>query len=335
MKKSIRILLILILLPVLVYRLGPHPKEPRLTNQLPKINCSLDNIEQFIQEKESKLPLKPDNESRIVWNNDSLKEKTDWCLLYLHGFSASWYEGYPTHQNFARRFGMNAYLPRLADHGIITGDALINMTPDNLYESAKEALVVAHILGKKVVIMGTSTGGTLALKLAAEFPEMIDALVLLSPNVKINNPKAFLLSGPWGLQIARKVYNSDYRITNEDFECKECQYWDCKYRLEATVYLQQLIEATMNRETFEKVKAPLFVGYYYKDETHQDPVVCVDAIIKMFDQVGTPNEFKRKQAFPKAGGHVIGGELFSGSLEEVQKACLLFAEEILKINRKN
>ncbi|HBL77756.1 MAG: hypothetical protein A2W90_02385 [Bacteroidetes bacterium GWF2_42_66] len=333
MKKSIRILLILILLPFLIYRLGPQPERPRLTDQLPEVGCTIDNIEHFIQEKESKLPLKPDNESRIFWNNDSLKEKTDWCLLYLHGFSASWYEGHPTHQNFAKRFGMNAYLPRLADHGIVTDEPLLNMTPDNLYESAKEALIMAHILGEKVVIMATSTGGTLTLKLAAEFPEMIDGLILLSPNIRINNSKAFLLSGPWGLQIARNNYHSNYRVTNEDFECRECQYWNCKYRLEATVYLQQLISATMKRKTFEKVKAPLFAGYYYKDEAHQDQVVRVDAIIEMFDQLGTPGELKRKQAFPEAGNHIIGGELFSGSLEEVQQACFLFAEEILGLER--
>jgi esterase/lipase len=305
-----------------------------MSNQLPEIACTIDNINQFIQEKESSLPLKPDNGSRIFWDNDSLKEKTPWCLLYLHGFSASWYEGEPTHRNFATRFGMNAYIPRLAEHGLETNEPLQNMTPDNLYESAKEALVIAHLLGNKVLIMGTSTGGTLALKLAAEFPEMIDGLILLSPNIRINNPKAFLLSGPWGLQIARKVYNSNYRVTNEDFECKECQYWNCKYRLEATVYLQQLIDATMNRKTFKKVKAPLFAGYYYKDETHQDDVVRVDAIIGMVEQVGTSAEQKRSQAFPEAGAHVIGGELFSGSLEKVQQACFSFAEEIVKLQPK-
>ena len=89
----------------------------------------------------------------------------------------------------------------------------------------------------------------------------------------------------------------------------------------------------MKRKTFEKVKAPLFAGYYYKDEAHQDQVVRVDAIIEMFDQLGTPGELKRKQAFPEAGNHIIGGELFSGSLEEVQQACFLFAEEILGLER--
>ncbi len=332
MSKTIRILLIVILLAVLIYRLGPDPENPVLNDILPEVANTVDNIEEFIQNRERKLSLKPDNESRIFWNNDSVKKQTEYCLLYLHGFSASWYEGYPTHQNFAKHFGMNAYIPRLPEHGMVTDDALLNMTPDTLYESAKEALVIAHVLGKKVIIMGTSTGGTLALKLAADFPEMVDGLILLSPNIRINNSMTFLLSGPWGLQIARKFYENKYRITNNDPDCKECRYWNCKYRLEAVIYLQQLIDATMTRKIFREVKAPVFLGYYYKDEAHQDPVVRVNAMLKMFGQLGTPASLKRKQAFPEAGVHVIGCELFSGSQNKVQQACFSFAEEVLKLN---
>jgi len=334
MKKLAGILLGIILLLVLIYSLGPRPSKAILNNILPEPDCTIENIEDFIQEKESRLAIKPDNESRIFWNNDSVHSQTEYCLLYLHGFSASWFEGEPTHRNFAKHFGMNAYIPRLADHGLISNDPLLNMTPGNLYKSAKEALVLARKLGKKVIIMGTSTGGTLALKLAADFPEMVDGLILLSPNIRINNSKAFLLSGPWGLQIARENYHSKYRVTNSNSDCEECRYWNCKYRLEATVYLQQLIDATMNRKTFSKVKAPLFAGYYYKDETHQDPVVRVDAILDMFEQVSTPDSQKRKQAFPDAGVHVIGCSLFSGAAEEVQQACFLFGSEILGLQAK-
>jgi pimeloyl-ACP methyl ester carboxylesterase len=203
------------------------------------------------------------------------------------------------------------------------------MTPDRLYESAKEALVVAQSLGKKVIVMSTSTGGTLSLKLAAEFPELIDALILLSPNVAINNPAAFLLSKPWGLQIARSVYKSNYRVTNTDFASGECKYWNCKYRLEATVYLQQLVEATMKKEVFTKITQPVFLAYYYKDKLNQDPTVRVDAMLKMFGQLGTPENQKQKVAFPEAGTHVVGCQLFSKSWQDVEKASYRFAEEKL------
>lgn len=329
MKRFFRFLLLLLAVLVVAYLLGPKPPKPVLNNDLPSVGTSPTVLEEEIARRESLEKLKPDNQSRFLWANDSLKERTGYALLYLHGFSASWYEGYPVNSDFARRYGCNAYFPRLASHGVDTTEALADMTPDRLWESAKEALMIARKIGKKVIVMGTSTGGTLALKLAAEFPEYVDALILLSPNVRINNSSAFLLSRPWGLQVARAFYKSKYRVTNEDFASKECSYWNCKYRLEAVVYLQQLVEATMQRETFGRVNAPLFLGYYYKDEQNQDQVVRVDAARKMFTQLGTPATLKVEQAFSEAGTHVIGCELFSGAVSEVRQSVFRFAEEKL------
>jgi len=326
MKKIFLISASILGLLALVYLCGPTFPKPELSNKLPEIQVQASGFEAYLQAKNSALKIKPDNESRIIWGNDSLKNKTSYCLLYLHGFSASWYEGNPVHIDFAHRYGMNLYIPLLASHGIDTTDALIDMTPDRLYESAKEALVAARVLGEKVILMSTSTGGTLSLKLAAEFPDLVDGLILLSPNVAINNPAAFLLSKPWGLQIARSVYKGNYRVTNTDFASEDCRYWNCKYRLEAVVYLQQLVEATMKNETFSRVNKPVFLGYYYKDEENQDKVVKVDALLKMFDELGTPENLKQKVAFPEAGDHPIGSKLFSKSWQDVEKASFVFAE---------
>lgn len=331
MKKIPRIILIVFLLVAIFYLVGPEPDRPLLMADLPEVPAEPELLEQMVIDKESSLKVKPDNNGRIIWQNDSLKEITEWALLYLHGFSASWYEGYPVNTEFANRFECNAYFPRLAAHGLVTDDALLDMTPDALWESAKEALMVARGLGKKVLVMGTSTGGTLALKLAAEYPDLVDGLVLYSPNVRINNGAAFLLSKPWGIHIARMVYKSEYRITNEDFSSKECEYWYCKYRLEAVVYLQQLVEKTMKKEVFAKITCPVFLGYYYKDEENQDQVVRVDAALAMFDQLGTPEENKVKTAFAGAGTHVITCELLSGAVEDVKEATFAFAGDKLKI----
>ena len=330
MKRLLRILLPLVLFVCFIYLMGPKFPAPELSHTLPAINIPLNALDRFLVKKENKLPIKPDNESIIVWATDSLKKQTPWCLLYLHGFSASRMEGFPTHVNLAAHFGMNAYLPRLASHGLDVPDPLLDMTPDRLYESAKEALQIARKLGKKVVIMSTSTGGTLSLKLAAEFPDKVDGLILLSPNVKVNNPAAFLLSKPWGLQIARQVYGGKFRYTNPDLNDKECAYWNCFYRLEGIVYLQQLVDATMVPHIFNRVEAPAFLGYYYKDEEHQDEVVSVDAALNMFDQLGTPESQKQKQAFD-AGVHVIGCAMFSKAQKEVEKSAIRFAARILKI----
>ncbi len=78
----------------------------------------------------------------------------------------------------------------------------LNLTADKYWESAKEALAIGQQIGNKVILVGTSTGGTLALQLAAQYPEVY-AMVLLSPNIAINDPNAWLLNNPWGLQISQ------------------------------------------------------------------------------------------------------------------------------------
>jgi len=328
MKKILLITASILGILVIVYLAGPSFPKPELSGKLPEIKVETTGFETYLATRNSALKIKPDNESRIIWANDSLKAKTEYCLLYLHGFSASWYEGEPVHRDFARRYGMNLYIPLLASHGIDTAESLIDMTPDRLYESAKEALVAAQVLGEKVILMSTSTGGTLSLKLAAEFPELMAGLILLSPNVAINDPAAFLVSKPWGLQLARFVKKGKYRISTTEHP-EELQYWQCKQRLESAVYLQQLVENTMSENTFAQVSQPVFLAYYYKDEVNQDDVVRVDAMLEMFDQLGTPENLKQKIAFTEAGTHVIGCKLLSGAWQDVEKATFAFAEEKL------
>ncbi|MEI3154133.1 MAG: alpha/beta hydrolase [Odoribacter sp.] len=166
------------------------------------------------------------------------------------------------------------------------------MTPAHLYHSAQEALVIAHKLGQKVVIMGTSTGCTLALMLAADYPQLVEGLILYSPNIKIKNPLAPLLSGPWGLQVTRAIHGGKYAVSDDPADSEVCKYWYCRYRVEAQVYLQQLLDMRMNRREFEKVRQPVFLGYYYKDADHQDQTIEVKAALKMFDELGTPENEK-------------------------------------------
>lgn len=314
---------------LLIFLFGPKPSKPVYNTQLPEISADLGQLDSYIAQKEAKYAVKPDNQSRIIWANDTLKQKTEWVLLYLHGFSASWYEGSNLNLNFAARYHCNAYFPRLAEHGLVTEEPLLNMRPDSLWNSAKEALIIARKLGHKVIIMSTSTGGTLALKLASEYPELVQGLILYSPNIEINAPTG-IVTKPWGLQISRLIFGGQYRIVNEQFNSKECNYWNCKYRLEAVMYLQQLVETTMTQETFQKVKCPVFLGYYYKNKKEQDQVVRVGAALEMFEQLGTSANQKNKKGFPDAGVHVIANSLFSKDFKNVEWETFRFADNLIK-----
>lgn len=320
--------LIIPLLLLIGYLMGPRPSAPQYKMEMPVIPEQPQALEKYIADNESLHKIKPDNEARIVWDNDSLKNKTEYAIVYLHGFSASQEEGDPVHRNVARKFGCNLYLSRLSQHGIDTVDAMRKLTVDGYWESAKEALAIGKQLGQKVILMGTSTGGTNALQLAAAYPNDVAALVLLSPNIAINDPNAWLLNNPWGLQIATIVKGSRYIETVDQRDIYK-KYWYSRYRLESAVALEEMLETSMTKETFEKITQPTQVLYYYKDEVHQDSVVKVDAIKKMFEQLKTSADKKRSLALPNTGDHVLGSPIKSGDVAGVEAAITSFMVEVL------
>lgn len=325
--KFIKWLGLIVLVLIIVYFLGPRPAPPVYSHDLPALP-GISGLEQYVAATEATHKLKPDNQARIIWANDSLKQQTDYAVVYLHGFSASQEEGDPVHMDFARYFGCNLYLSRLAEHGIDTTEPLAAFTADKVWNSAKEAYAIGKQLGKKVILIGTSTGGTLALKLATEYPD-IAGLILLSPNIAINDPLAWVANNHWGLQVARLV-KGKYNDTHDSVAAIK-QYWNSKYRMEAVSELQELLETTMKSSLFEKITQPVLLLYYYKDDDHQDPTVKVSAMKRMFRQLGTPDSLKRAVAIPDADAHVIGSYLKSKDVASVEKECVKFGEEILKL----
>jgi esterase/lipase len=315
---------------LVLYWVGPNPADPVYTNDLPVLSDSPQQLEMYVAEQEKKHPIKPDNQARIVWYNDSLKNTTEYALVYLHGFSASQEEGNPVHRNLAKAFGCNLYLARLAEHGIDTSDALLNYTAEGLWQTAKEAYAIGKKLGKKVILMGTSTGGTVALQLAAAFPE-IAGIILYSPNIAINDPNAWLLNNPWGLQIARLVKGSNFNTAGQDDSTYK-KYWNHTYRLEATVQLQELLETTMLPATFGAVRQPVLALYYFKDENNQDKVVKVSAIQKMMQELGTPDSLKRSVAMANTGNHVLASPIVSKDVSGVEKETSTFLQQVMKLS---
>lgn len=325
-----RLLLVVVVLGF-VYMLGPHPATPVYTLALPAVPADPVALTNYIQLQEAQHKIKPNNEARIVWANDSTHAQTEYAIVYLHGFSASQEEGNPVHRNIAKEFGCNLYLARLDQHGIDTVDALYNMTAEHLWETAKQAYAIGKQLGRKVILMGTSTGGTLALQLAAAYPE-IAALILYSPNIAINDPNAWLLNNPWGLQIARLVKGSKLNTAGNNTPIYK-QYWNHQYRLEATVQLEELLETTMNKTNFEKIKQPTLTLCYYKDAQHQDPVVKVSAIRTMMDELGTAANEKKLVPIPDAGSHVLASPIQSKDIISVEKQTAAFMTDVLGMKR--
>ena len=323
--RILKIVILSLIALFVIYFLGPQPPKPILNDVLPTI-VSINALDAHIAAMEAPHKIKPNNQAKIIWA-DSSKTQTEYAIVYLHGFSASQMEGDPVHQNIAKQFHCNLYLARLAEHGIDTTEDLMNLTAEKYWESAKMAYAIGKQIGKKVILMGTSTGGTLALQLAATYPE-IAGLILYSPNIEVFNPAAPLLDNPWGLQIGRAVLKSNY----VDIKYKDSaypKYWNTHYRIEAVVALQNLLEATMTEATFKKIHQPTLALYYYKDEAHQDNVVKVKAIQKMMQQIATPANLKMEMAMPNTGNHVIASPIASNDIVSVEKATAKFMKDII------
>ena len=327
MRKIARFILIGILILGVVYLLGPRVERPDLTFVLPEAPKDLNALHEWVTEKEQAFSnIKPNNASQIIFY-DSIPQKTQYSVLYLHGFSASSAEGDPVHKQIAQHFKANLYLPRLFGHGLAETEPMLDFTANAYWKSALEALAIAKHLGEKVIVLATSNGGTLALNLGHD-PDIV-ALALYSPNIAIYDPSAKLLSKPWGLQLARMAKGSKYHKFDDPKELQK-QYWTTHYRMEALTHVQRLIDVSMKTATFKKIDIPVFMGYYYQNDSLQDKVVSVPAMLKMFDELGTSDSLKVKQAFPKAENHVITSYISTPIHEEVGQATIDFLERVLE-----
>lgn len=317
------------LIPVLLiaaYFLGPRPAYPKIESKITPLDIPLEKIDAYLAKKEAKVAnLKPDNQKQIIWA-DSIR-KTEWAVVYLHGFSASAVEGDPVHRRFAERYGANLFLARLAEHGINDREVFKNVRPRDWVDSAKEAIAIGKLIGEKVIVMSCSTGSTHSAFLAGENPGFVDAQIMYSPNFALDASGTGLMTGPWGMQLTRLLSGGDYRQLGLPEPCHP--YWTVEYRVEGIVAMQALLDATMQPQYFEKTTQPTYIGYYYKDENNYDGVVSIPAMKKYMETIRTPADEKKIQAFPNVDSHVIVSGLQSKDWKTVERETNAFAENTL------
>jgi len=167
------------------------------------------------------------------------------------------------------------------------------------------------------------------LVLAEERPE-IAAVLLYSPCIAIYGDRLDPLFQPWMKQLMQLTM-TESGIMEVPREPEEGKYWADRLHINAYTSLAVLVKSKMNAETFEKVKQPLFMGYFYKNEEIQDRVVSVPAMLTMYEQLGTAETYKRKTPFPEAGDHVITSPIKTDQWESVLRASISFLEEVVEV----
>lgn len=326
-KKTLKYLGFLILILIIVYFLGPQVETPILSPKLPIVTDNLSEINNLILQDNENKNIREGNHSRVIWA-DSVTTKTEYAVVYLHGFSASPAENESLYTNFASRYKTNLYAPRLYKHGLNDKEPLLDFTAEGYLESAKKGLAIGQKMGEKVILICTSTGATAGLYLAANHPK-IHALILISPNIDVYDTNSNLITKPWGEQILKAVYGGNYQTWEPPNGAD--QFWYGTYRVEAMIQLKALIQSTMTKENFEKIKQPFFMGYYYKNEEEQDKTVSVKRMLEMFDQTSTPSNLKIKKTFPDAKNHSLASRFFYADYLKVQEAVFDYTENILNL----
>ena len=206
-----RVLLVIVVAGAALWFLAPREMlDPRVTFDATALPEDLDA---WLATREAVFPdITPGAQKQIVWAG-AKGARTPLAVIYLHGFSATLEEVRPLPDEVAKGLGANLYFTRLAGHGR-PGAAMGEVVAEDWITDLDEALAIGHRLGDRVLLIGTSTGGTLA-TLAAIDPARAKGLagvVLISPNYRLQNKMAQgILDAPfvrlWGPLAAGPEYS--------------------------------------------------------------------------------------------------------------------------------
>lgn len=297
------LLLILVVTASVLYAIAP----PALLNQasIPVINGDLDV---WLAEQESKAnaieAIIPETEKRVRWYHNNVNHRTAYSVVYLHGFSATRQEIVPVGEMVADELKANLFETRLAGHGQ-TQHALEGVRAEDWLEDAAEALTIGAQLGEQVILMGTSTGATLALAMAGHpaFKDVSD-IVLLSPNFAPSDPKAELLTWPGGPQLAYLIAGDTHTWIAEN----ELQghFWSLSYPMDAAIEMMRLVKF-VRRSLPLQLQQPVLAIY-----SPNDTVVDTAWIIKGFDQIDSPGkQLIEINKSANLSNHVIAGNIMA------------------------
>jgi len=313
-----KISIALIAVLISAFALGPRVD---INTQIESITLPAD-LDHYLAESEQRhTDIVPNTEKHIQWAHAD-KRPTKTVLVYLHGFSASRQEISPVSENLARKLGANLYLARLTGHGrgsAPMGDATVN----NWVNDATEAMAIGRELGERVVLIGTSTGGTLATWAAAQPNNTApDALILVSPNFKPVGSGAWLLTMPWGLEIAELIFGPERNF--ESTKAAGPSYWTTRYPTSAITVMMGLVDL-VNATDLSTIQVPVLTLY-----SPNDGVVSAEATESALGRFGSKiNE--HLQILDALDQHVISGDIRSpNTTARVTEAAQVFITKVFK-----
>lgn len=263
-----------------------------------------EDLDAYLAATESRFPdLRPGAAKTILWAHPD-RRRTPISLVYLHGFSATRQEVAPLADLVAGVLGANLYYARLTGHGR-SARAMTEASLQAWLDDAREALAIGRRIGERVVLLGTSTGGTLAIWLALN-PEGAPPLatVLISPNLGPRPWQADLLTWPWAEQFVPLVQGDTYAFT--PLNADHARHWTISFPVEALFPMAAAVDLVREADP-ARVRSPVLIFY-----SPNDRVVSSRQIERFYQGLSvSPRALVDVEGSEDPQQHVLAGDILS------------------------
>ena len=276
------------------------------------------NIDEYLIKSEQQFSdIRQGVSKKIIWANKK-NTKTPISIVYIHGFTASSEEVRPLPDLIAKDISANLYYTRLSGHGR-TSNAMGNSSIQNWMNDLHEAIEIGSRIGKKVIILSSSTGGTISVTSALnkKLSSKILGYIFISPNFGINNKFANLISWPfseyWLQLILGKTMKHSPRNENNK------KYWTMSYPTNALIPMARLVNEVHNKD-FSNIKKPAL--FYFSMEDKVVNPLKIKKFISGWGGKSTTEIIKLSKNDDKYS-HVLAGYIISPNQTELARKTMV------------
>ncbi|MBU3000681.1 lysophospholipase [Roseovarius nubinhibens] len=265
-----------------------------------------EGVDVYLEVMESRFDdIRDGAQKRIVWAGPS-EMRTPLSIVYVHGFSASSEEIRPVPDRVAEALGANLFFTRLSGHGR-GAEAMGEPRVGDWMQDMAEALAVGRAIGDEVIVIGTSTGATLAhaALFDAAMAEKIRGVVLISPNYGINNPMAPLLTWPGARQWLPLVAGA--RRSFEPQNEGHAKFWTTEYPSTAVFPMAALVAHVRGMDHANLSVPALF---YYDDGDQVVRPDLTDGVVAHWGGAATRGRPVLTETDDRFA-HVVAGDILS------------------------
>jgi pimeloyl-ACP methyl ester carboxylesterase len=284
------------------------PREPIDTTVRFEADTLGVDLDAYLVEAESRVAdLTDGTQKRIIWAGTP-GAQSDLAFVYVHGWGASSQEIRPVPDKVAAHFGANLFYTRLSGHGQQANPLAMSAPSLNDWvQDMAEAMAIGRRIGKRVVLVTTSTGGSLAVMAAgmAEMNGNLAGIVLISPNFGPVDPLARLANWPLARYWVPALVG-EWREW-EPHNDLQGKYWTTRTQNVAALPMMALVKHVEGM-ALEKLQVPALFMY-----SEQDMVVSAILTAKAYERWGGPKQREIRVMTPQdsPSHHVITGDIMS------------------------